>query len=140
MEESSNLLQKNRKYGPLLRGFFGLTDGWRMRCIKYTYKVLQNAYWEGYTQSDEITNLFVWDFKGQLIHAGINFPGSWHDSRVAVASGLYYPRLSFQTPTGFALLADSAFPRANAVVEGRIARSRKSNEWGRREVCHTALI
>ena len=76
MKESSNLFEKNRKYGPLLRGVFGLTDGGRMRCVKYTVKALENAYWEEYTQSNKITSLFVWDFKGQLIHAGINFPGS----------------------------------------------------------------
>ena len=44
MEESSDLLQKNIKHGPLLHGVFGLTDGERMRCVKYIEKGLQKAY------------------------------------------------------------------------------------------------
>lgn len=42
----------------------------------------------------EVTNLFVWNFKGEVFHEGINFPGSWPDSKLAYASGLLYPKLS----------------------------------------------
>jgi hypothetical protein len=45
---------------------------------------------------------------GELIAAVLNAPGSWHDSRVARP---VYDALRNQTPPGFFLVADTAFPR-----------------------------
>ena len=98
---------------------------------RYESDNLQNAYWEGFTQPHEITNIFVFSFFGTVIHAAVNYPGSWHDSKVSLASGLYYPRLSDSvTPPGLAILADSAFPRNADGLEGKIVRARKANEMG----------
>lgn len=70
---------------------------------------MQNAYFEGYTQNVEVTNLFVRNVFGEIIHAAINFPRSWHDSKLANVSGLIYPNLSDEyTPSGYAILGDSA--------------------------------
>lgn len=129
MIQSNNLLKENRQNGRVLDGIFAVVDGGRIPCAEYTDKDLQNAYYEGYTQSVEVTNLFVWNFKGEIIHAGVNFPGSWHDSKLAYASGLIYPKLSDRmTPPGFAILGDSAFAVERKVSDGKIVRSRKSNE------------
>ena len=132
MRLSASLLQQNRTHGSLLRGVFGVCDGGRMPCVTYSDPPLQNAYWEGFTQAHEVTNLFVWNFHGELIHAAINFPGSWHDSRLAAVSGLHRPKLSEMTPSGFAILADSAFPRGGGDLAGKIIRARKANEHGDR--------
>ena len=134
MEASSQLLLRNWPNGRLLRGFFAVTDGARMPCAEFTDPGMQNAYYEGYTQSVEVTkfvrfNLFVWNFAGELIHAAINFPGSWHDSRLASASGLYWPMLSDEhTPPGYAILEDSAFVNNYRMTNGKVIRSRKTNE------------
>eukprot|EP00171_Calliarthron_tuberculosum_P017290 IDg17290t1 len=101
-----------------------------MLCVKYSEPDIQNAYWEGFTQAAEITNLFVWDFRGLIIHAAVNYAGIWHDSRVTAQTGLYYPLLASRTPAGYALLAYSAFPRAAKTLEGKTIRGRKMNEWG----------
>lgn len=87
---------------------------------------LQDTYWEGFTQENEVTNLFVWNFRRELIHAAVNFPESWHDS------SLYRPELHSKTPVGLALLADSAFPRIGGSMQGKILRARKMNEHGPR--------
>ena len=97
MAESANLLTKNRRNGPALKGVFGVLDGVRMPCSVYIDEDIQKAFFEGYTQSVEVTNPFVWDFKGQIIHAGINFLGSSHDSRVPMESGLYSPPVPLHT-------------------------------------------
>ena len=97
-------------------------------CPSYVQPDLQNVYWEGFTQAYEVSKLSVWSFSSELIHAGINFPESWHDSRIASASGLYYPRLIAQTQPGFAILADSAFPRTAEALQGKTVRARKDNE------------
>lgn len=97
-----------------------------MKCADYTEPDVQNAFYEDYTCSVEVTNLFVFKFKGDIIHAAINFPGSWHDSKLATVSDLMHPFLSEKTPDEMALLADSAFTTLN--TEGKVVRTRKSNE------------
>ena len=71
----------------------------------------------------------MFNFFGELIHAAVNFPGSWHDNRLASASGLYWPKLSDEmTPPGYAILEDSAFVNDTRITNGKIIRSRKANE------------
>jgi len=131
MWSSSALLAQNRELGRLLKGVFAITDGARMPCSVQDEPLLENAYWEGFTQAHEATNVFVWNFSGEVIHAAINFPGSWHDSKVAAFSGLYYPKLAdHMTPRGLAILADSAFPKSTLVHNCKIVRARKVNEMG----------
>ena len=89
---------------------------------------MQNEYFEGCTQHVEVTNLFVWNFKGEIIHAAMNFPGSWHDSKLATISGQYHYFLSDKLPRGMAILADSAFVTSMKTTNGKIVRARKTNE------------
>lgn len=126
MQESNQLLMDTREHGHLLRGVFAVVDGGRMPCADYTDPNIQNAYYEGYTCCVEITNLFVYNFKGEIIHAGLNYPGSWHDSILAFRSGLVNPKLHIWTPCGFAILADSAFQFYG--LDGKIVRARKFSE------------
>lgn len=44
-----------------------------MKCVKYSDSYVQNAYWEGFTKSDEATSLFVWNSSGELIQARTNY-------------------------------------------------------------------
>ena len=92
----------------------------------------QNVFWEGFTQGNELTNNFVWDFNDLLIHAAVSYPGNWHDPRVMDSLGLYRLRLESHTPIRYVVLADSAFPRAVDWIRGKIVQARKSNERGRR--------
>lgn len=127
--ESASLLESNRVHGRLLRGVFAIMDGGKMPCSEYLDTDLQNAFFEGYTEQVEVTILFVWNFRGELIHAAINFPGSWHDTELAAVSELYHPKLSDEyTRPGMAVLADSAFVITSRVTNGKIIRPRKSNE------------
>ncbi len=103
-----------------------------MPCVCYGDDDIQNAFWEGFTQQHEVTNLLVWNFFGEIIFAALNFPGSWHDSKLGAASGLYRPMLTKHTPPGLALLGDSAFPRSVPELRGKLVRARKANEgWMR---------
>ena len=142
MLASSLLLQNNRTNLPLLKGVFAVTDGGRMPCADYTDVDTQNAYFEGFTQGVEVTNLFVWNFYGERVHAAINFPGSWHDTMLAGASGLYYPKLSDEmTPPGYAILVDSAFVDNTSVTNGKVLQGRKTNEtWDIPESAALAVV
>lgn len=96
-----------------------------MTCVSYNDPDIQNAFWEGFTHKCEVTNLFVWNFYGECIHVAVHHVGSTHDSRMAIASGLYYPLLSDHTPAGF-----SIFPRTGQALDGKVVRARKQNERG----------
>jgi hypothetical protein len=52
-----------------------------------------------------------------------NAPGSWHDSRVARK---IYEKLEFETPDGYYLVTDTAFPRGTNRIQGRIKAPIKS--------------
>ena len=54
---------------------------------------------------------------GEIIASRINCPGSWHDSRVA--EGIY-KKLENETPHGYRLVANSAFPQGHDQITGKI--------------------
>lgn len=109
-----------------MRGVFAVVDCGCLFCAAYKNPDLQNDYYKGYTCSVEITNLLVYNFKGKLIHAAINYPGSWHDRRLSSASGLIHPKLYLQTSSRFATWVDSAFVSRN--TNGKIVQARKRNK------------
>ena len=57
--------------------------------------------------------------------AVLNAPGSWHDAQVARP---IYQQLRSSVPDGFYLVADSAFPKGNQSVAGKIQVPLKSGQ------------
>lgn len=90
-----------------------------------TEEDVKDAYWEGY-QSDEVTNLFVWNFLENvsrlLTIREAGMPPNW-PLRIVFMT-LWYQ----STPFGYALLGDSAFLRITLHLQGKTVRSRKQNE------------
>ena len=81
-------------------------------------------------QSPPSSHVFVYFslsclFTGIIIAAVINAPGSWHDSRVARP---IYEKLRTQTPEGYYFIADTAFPRGTATIEGQICAPLKAGQ------------
>ena len=62
---------------------------------------------------------------GEIIASCTNYPGSWHDSQVA--QGIY-EKLDTETPDGFSLVADSAFPQGYDCIAGKIRVPLKAGE------------
>lgn len=54
---------------------------------------------------------------GVIIACRLNAPGSWHDARVARP---IFKKLRDQTPEGYYLVTDTAFPRGTNQIQGRI--------------------
>lgn len=65
--------QNRREIGRLLKDVIGVADGGILFCANFTDVNLQKAYFEGFTQAVEVTNLFVFNFFGELIQAAVNF-------------------------------------------------------------------
>ena len=61
--------------------------------------------------------LILMFWAGEIIASRINCPGSWHNSRVA--EGIY-DKLENNTPDGYCLVADSAFPQGHNRIVGKI--------------------
>jgi hypothetical protein len=61
---------------------------------------------------------------GICVSAVFNAPGSWHDLRVARP---IYHQLRDQTPDGYYLICDTAFPRGMRSIQGRIRAPLKVN-------------
>lgn len=51
----------------------------------YTNKEVLNSYYESYTGNEEVTNGFAFNIYGEVIHAGVNYPGSWKGIKSFVA-------------------------------------------------------
>ena len=67
----------------MLRAIFAVVDGGQIPWANNRNLYMKNKYYEGYTRSVEVTNLFVFNVFGEIIHARIKFPGSWNDNKLA---------------------------------------------------------
>lgn len=136
MKSSVRLLEQKRENGRLLKAMFGVTDGRRMPCATFTEVNLQNNYFETFTKGVEVTNLFVFSFLGELRHAAVNHTGSWNDTTLAKAFGLYYKKLDDEyNYQGSAILDESAFVNNKKVPNGKILRGIKTNESQDIRIC-----
>eukprot|EP00737_Agarophyton_chilense_P004626 gb/GEZJ01005981.1/.p1 GENE.gb/GEZJ01005981.1/~~gb/GEZJ01005981.1/.p1 ORF type:complete len:176 (+),score=10.95 gb/GEZJ01005981.1/:539-1066(+) len=122
MEESSDIFQNSRPHLFALRGVFAVSNGARLLCADFVHPETQNAFYNAMSQNVEATNLLVWNFKGEIIDACVNFPGSWHYSKLAYVSGMYWPSLieDLNTPPGFGVLGDSAFVNNTKTTKGKV--------------------
>ena len=127
---STPFLSANGANGSLLNGVFAIIDGARMNCSAYDDTAIQNAFWEGFAHGNEVTSVFAWDFRVELIQAAMNYPGIWHDSRIATSPDLYRLRLESMTSSDFAVISDSALSCGGCFLTGKIVRARKTNELG----------
>ena len=60
-----------------------------------------------------------------IIAANINAPGSWHDSHVTQP---IYHKLEKDTPDGFYVVADTAFPHGTQSIAGQIQAPVKTGQ------------
>ena len=106
----------------LLIGAFGTVDGLNLPVQTAEDVEIENATYNGWLHSHFVSSVLVFSPKGTIIAAALNAPGSWHDSRVAAS---IYNKLLNDTPEGYYLVADTAFPRGTDYIEGRIKAPHK---------------
>ncbi|KAF4604531.1 hypothetical protein EYR40_003305 [Pleurotus pulmonarius] len=101
---------------PLLRGAFASIDGLSLVAQVSEDPEIENATYNGWKSDHRISNILVFSPLGTIIAAVLNSPGSWHDSHSAAR---VYEKLK-GIPSGFFLVADSAFPRGAKDIAGKI--------------------
>ncbi|KDN40849.1 hypothetical protein RSAG8_07867, partial [Rhizoctonia solani AG-8 WAC10335] len=109
MQKYSDVITNRHDDAEYLDGAFGFMDGLNLPVqTSFIDPKLQEAYFNGWLHAHVVGNVLVFAPDGTIIAARINTPGSWHDSRIALP---IYDQLRGNTPEGFFLIADSAFPK-----------------------------
>ncbi|KAJ7785054.1 hypothetical protein DFH07DRAFT_864357 [Mycena maculata] len=122
------------EHHPRLTGAFTSVDGLNLPGQTAEDEEMENATYNGWLCEHFISS--AWSFSecilscltiymGTVIAAKLNAPGSWHDSRVAKP---IYEKLRTRTPEGFYVVADTAFPRGTAQIDGRIRTTAEIEE------------
>jgi hypothetical protein len=127
---------------PLLTGAFASMDGLNLPVQTSDDAEVENATYNGWLSEHFVSCVFVFAATGSsstiyldyivilsfcltgvIIGCNLNAPGSWHDSRVARP---LYEKLRAQTPEGYYVITDTAFPKGTRAIEGRIKSPMKS--------------
>lgn len=144
----------SQKY-PAIPNTVFVMDGLKLNIEKSCVPHEQNAFYNGWQHSHWVVNVLVFDLSGKLVCAGLNAPGSWHDSTVADSYGVYSALQDVHSSCGARCGVDSAFRvsgrNADFLVQsGEIHKARdaqhalelsqatslrQSAEWGVGSIC-----
>ena len=86
----------------------------------------QNKFYNGYKHDTTVNNVLAFAPDGKVIHAAINFPGSWHDSTVCQS----LIDLVVEYIGGFCFCVDQGFPRTGLLYDrfvGPISKKARKN-------------
>ncbi|PPQ64806.1 hypothetical protein CVT26_002638 [Gymnopilus dilepis] len=100
---------------PLLTGAFGTMDGLNLPVQESSNEEIENATYNGWLHAHMVSSVIAFGSTGEIIACHLNAPGSWHDARIARP---IYERLRNQTPAGYYLVTDTAFPQGTADIQG----------------------
>ncbi|KAG6824837.1 hypothetical protein H0H92_005660 [Tricholoma furcatifolium] len=110
---------------PRLTGAFTSIDGLKLPVQTSADEDIENATYNGWLSEHFISSVLAFSPEGLIIAAKLNAPGSWHDAHVAQP---IFEKLRTQTPDGFYMVADTAFPRGTAQIQGRIRAPIKAGQ------------
>jgi hypothetical protein len=129
---------------PRLLGAFASIDGLSLLVQESQDQDIENATYNGWTSTHNINSVLVYSPEGRpspttvlcnfflfvpvgdIIACHLNCPGSWHDARVALP---IYAKLRDNTPDGYYLVSDTAFPKGTQDINGHIISPLKSRNW-----------
>jgi DDE superfamily endonuclease len=104
-------LVQNRE--PKIRDVIGFTDGVSIPVKCSSSPMLQATDYNGYHHDTMCNNVFCFASTGKIIYACINYPGSFHDSQVAV--GLI--RCVLEHLGRYKICVDQGFPRSGDLFD-----------------------
>ncbi|KAI9059360.1 hypothetical protein FKP32DRAFT_1614166 [Trametes sanguinea] len=110
---------------PLLESAMGTIDGLNLAMAMSDGPELENATFNGWLHGHFTSCVLVFAPRGLIKACVLNAPGSWHDAKVARP---IYDKLRNKTPDSYYFVADTAFPRGDASIAGRIQAPLKSGQ------------
>jgi hypothetical protein len=142
-----------RRRHPLLKNCYCVADGLKLYLQKSGDIRIQSRFYNGWTHSHYVTNLFVFSPDGMIIACVLNAPGSIHDSTLAEWGNIYEVLERTYEKTGGQCCMDSAFASMNSqsiirsaqdhstarnpeelLVFGEATSLRQAAEWGMRAI------
>lgn len=106
-EEMVDYAELVRAREPLVNNVIGFVGGVSIPVQCGENADEQNAYYSGYYHDTMINNVFAFSPTGKILHACVNFPGSWHDSSVCWS----LCEVVVDRANGHAFCVDKGFPR-----------------------------
>jgi DDE superfamily endonuclease len=104
----------NDKY-PSLRDVWGAMDGLKLYIERSGNEAEQNMFYNGWTHDHYVTSLFLFSPDGRIRASFINCPGAWHDSTLALMSGIYDKIDDVYARDRMRVVVDSAFSKESRV-------------------------
>ena len=108
VQEQLKLAKLVRNREPTVSDVIGFTDGLSIPVQCASDSISQAINFNGYHHDTMVNNTFTFGPNGKIIHACINYPGSWHDS--SVSQSLIEMVIKFIG--NFKLCIDQGFPRS----------------------------
>ena len=124
-EEMQLFAEMVRRREPLVDNVIGFVDGVSIPIQCSDDENEQTAHYNGYYHDTMVNNVFAFAPTGKIIHACINFPGSWHDSSVCFS----LIKKVIDEVDGFALCVDQGFPKSGLLYDklvGPLSRRAKA--------------
>ena len=87
---------------------------------------VKNAYYNSWTCLHYCSCILAFGSDGRIIYLILNAPSSWHDS--AIVTPLYQQLLD-NTPSGYCILSDTAFPCKYSCLQQQIMALVKQGDW-----------
>jgi DDE superfamily endonuclease len=100
----------NEKY-PSLRDVWGAMDGLKLYIERSGNEREQNMFFNGWTHDHYVTSLFLFSPDGRIRASFLNCPGAWHDSTLALMSGIYDKIDEVYARDRMRVVVDSAFSK-----------------------------
>ncbi|CDO74523.1 hypothetical protein BN946_scf184846.g4 [Trametes cinnabarina] len=110
---------------PLLEAAMGTIDGLNLATAVSDDPDVENATFNGWLHGHFTSCVLAFAPRGLIKGCVLNAPGSWHDAKVARS---IYDKLRNKTPAGYYLVTDTAFPRGDRSISGRIQAPLKSGQ------------
>lgn len=113
---------------PTVTNVIGFVDGLSLPVQCGDDDLSQAEMYNGYRSDTHCNNVLCFNPLGIVMYAAINYPGSWHDSTVAV--DLCQLAILKLAPHSFALCVDQGFPRSGDLEDvfvGPISKKRRRN-------------
>ena len=108
-------------------GIVAMVDGNKLRSYRSAEAELQNRDYNGWTHDTNRNILLVWDPWGKIVDAYVNYPGTFHDSKMAIWGGFYDHVVKF--PDGYRCCCDSAFT-TSGFLEDKLVKTKEEYREG----------
>lgn len=106
-EQNLRYMAHRTRHFLLIPGVIAMLDGKKLVSHRDEDNAVQNRDYNGWTADHNRNMVLLWDANGKIVDCGLNLPGSFHDSKMALWCNIYDHIAAL--PEGYKVACDSAF-------------------------------